>query len=125
MVSSSDPHQSQAPSWLLQCYAVASEAGAAARALARGLVWCSAAQAAAAAPALLLLARRRGRGPGLGLRVLALLALGAAAANHWMYLEIIGIIRAGNPGSLLVAVETVTILFAAALDLLGVAAFLL
>ncbi|CAL4968521.1 unnamed protein product [Urochloa decumbens] len=117
------PCQMQAQSWFLQCYELeGEEAVAAAVALGRGIVWCSAPQAAAAAPALLLLQLARG-GLGIRLRALALVALAAAAANHVMYFKILGILRASNPGELSLA-EPVAVLFAAALDMLGFVAFL-
>ncbi|CAL4968517.1 unnamed protein product [Urochloa decumbens] len=114
----------QAPSRVMRCYELEGEdVVAAAGSLDRGLLWCSAPQAAAAATALLLLSRR---GHGLRLRALAMVALAAAAANHWMYFKILGILRASSStgSNFFLEVETVAILLAAALDLLGFVAFL-
>ncbi|CAL4886981.1 unnamed protein product [Urochloa decumbens] len=116
--------EQQAPSRVMRCYELEGEdVVAAAGSLDRGLLWCSPPQAAAAATALLLLSRR---GHGLRLRALAMVALAAAAANHWMYFKILGILRASSStgSNFSLAVETVAILLAAELDLLGFVAFL-
>ncbi|CAN6244936.1 unnamed protein product [Urochloa humidicola] len=110
----------------LQCYELeGDDAVAAAGALVRGMVWCSAPQAAAAAAALLLLARRgRLSGLGLRLRALALVTLAAAAVNYVMYFKLLRIVRASNPGKFSLVAEP-NVFLAAAMNLHGFVAFLL
>lgn len=99
--------------WLIRCYVLTgADVVDASRALWRGLVW-----------ALALLAGGRRTRRGLGIRAAAFVALAATAASHWMYSSILG--RIDSPGDLFLAVETASVVAAAALDLLGFIAFVL
>lgn len=120
------PEPEPAWAWLVRHYVLTgADVVDAARALLRGLLWCSAPQAAAAALALALLAGGRRSHRGLGVRAAAIVALAATAASHWMYLRMIGLFRINSPGDLYLAVETAFTVAAAALDLLGLMAFVL
>jgi hypothetical protein len=121
-----EPELEPAWAWLVRHYVLTgADVVDAARALLRGILWCSAPQAAAAALALALLVGGRRSHRGLGVRAAAIVALAATAASHWMYLRMIGLFRIDSPGDLYLAVETAFTVAAAALDLLGLMAFVL
>ncbi|CAL4965315.1 unnamed protein product [Urochloa decumbens] len=106
-------------SWLFPCIELTDAGEARAVATFVGTHWCTAAQAAAALAALLFPARR-------GRRALAYVALAAAAANHYMYASLAGVLLDADPGYLFLWIGgTAAVSIFAAGDLAGFLALLL